>query len=316
MKLGELDRIVKDIGLLWLVLSVILIILPAAASAGAENSAMLTIFPAGGFAEGWVMEGRPALFTEETLFDHIDGEAELYFPYGFDLLAAARYVNKATWGSEIAVDVYRMGSLLDAFGIWSNYRKADIPGCALGDDCVLSSSQILFYQDRYFVRLQATGTPTPGKDVFLACGQALSRKLPQGKGRPGELEILRVRGVVPKTERYIPQSVMGYPFFRRGLTAEANLAGQRAQVFVVIEDSAAAARKAFDQYLASLKESGRDAELTGTGDRISLDGSDPLYGKVIVEQSGRHLIGAIRLQDTAAMKPVIEELKNRTRSRP
>lgn len=262
------------------------------------------------------MDDKPALFTEETLFDHINGEAELYFPYGFDSLATARYVRKATSGSEIAVDVYRMGSLLNAFGIWSNYRKADTPGCALGADCVLSSSQMLFYQDRYFVRLQATGTPAPGQDVFLACGRALSQKLPPGKGRPGELELLRVRGIVPKTERYLPQSVLGYPFFRRGLTAEANLAGQRAQVFVVIEDSAAAARKAFDQYLASLKESGRDAKLTGTGDRVSLDGSDPLYGKVIVEQSGRYLIGAIRLQDPAAMKPVVEELKNRSRSRP
>jgi hypothetical protein len=282
----------------------------------AESSSVLTLLPAGGCAEGWVMDGKPALFTGETLFDHINGEAELYFPYGFDSLATARYVRKAASGSEIAADVYRMGSLLDAFGIWSNYRKAETAGCALGADCVLSSSQMLFYQDRYFVRLQATGTPTPGQDVFLACGRALSQKLPQGKGRPGELELLRVRGVVPKTERYLPQSVLGYPFFRRGLTAEANPGGQRAQVFVVIEDSAAAARKAFDQYLASLKESGRDAKLTGTGDRVSLDGSDPLYGKVIVEQSGRYLIGAIRLQDTAAMKPVIEELKNRTRGRP
>jgi len=282
----------------------------------AESSSVLTLLPAGGCAEGWVMDGKPALFTGETLFDHINGEAELYFPYGFDSLATARYVRKAASGSEIAADVYRMGSLLDAFGIWSNYRKAETAGCALGADCVLSSSQMLFYQDRYFVRLQATGTPTPGQDVFLACGRALSQKLPQGKGRPGELELLRVRGVVPKTERYLPQSVLGYPFFRRGLTAEANPGGQRAQVFVVIEDSAAAARKAFDQYLASLKESGRDAKLTGTGDRISLDGSDPLYGKVIVEQSGRYLIGAIRLQDSAALKPVIEELKNRARGRP
>jgi hypothetical protein len=296
--------------------SVLFFTLTSAQVAVADNGFMLSLLPAGGCAEGWVMEEKPALFTEETLFDHINGEAELYFPYGFDSLATARYVRKTTPGSEIVADVYRMGSLLDAFGIWSNYRKADTPGCALGADCVLSSSQMLFYQDRYFVRLQATGTPAPAQDVFLACGRALSQKLPQGKGRPGELELLRVRGVVPKTERYLPQSVLGYPFFRRGLTAEANLTGQRAQVFVVIEKSDAAARKAFDQYLASLKESGRDAKLSGKEGRIMLEGIDPLYGKVIVEQSDRYLIGAIRLQDTAAMKPVIEELKNRSRGRP
>jgi hypothetical protein len=296
-------------------MSVLLFALTSSLSARADNASMLSILPAGGCAEGWVMDGKPAWFTEETLFDHINGEAELYFPYGFDALATVRYVKKDVPGSELMADLYRMGSLLDAFGIWSNYRKADAPGCAVGADCVLSSSQMLFYQDRYFVRLQATGTPTPGQDVFLACGRAISARLPPGKGRPGELEIFHVHGVVPNTERYLPQSVLGYPFFRRGMTADANLNGERAQVFVVFEDSAAAARKVFDQYLASLKEEGRMATLSGKEGRISLEGIDPLYGKVIVEQSGRYLIGAIRLKDSAAAIPVIEALRKRAEVR-
>lgn len=298
------------------VLSLMLMALASVSPAGAENRAMLSVLPAGGCAEGWVMDESPALFEQDTLFDHINGEAELYFPYGFDTLATARYVRKDAPGSEIVVDVYRMGSLLDAFGIWSNYRKADAPKCDLGGECTTSSTQLLFYQDRYFVRLQATGTPPPAREAFFACGRALSRNLPAGKGRPGELELVHVRGVTAGTERYIPQSLLGYPFFRRGLTAEAIPGGERSQVFVVLDESASAARKTFDQYLASLKESGRDARLTGTGERVSLDGSDPLYGKVIVEQSGRYLIGVIRLKDAAAIKPVLEEMKARTRSRP
>ncbi len=300
--------------LIPVVMSILLLAPPAVAAA--EDRAMLSVLPAGGFAEGWVMDEKPALFTQDTLFDYINGEAELYLPYGFDTLATARYGKKDAAGQEIAVDVYRMGSPLDAFGIWSNYRKADTPGCAVGTDCVLSASQMLFYQDRYFVRVQATGTTVPGPEVFLACGRVLSRTLPAGKGRPGELELLRVRGIVPRTERYLPQSLLGYPFFRRGLTAEANPGGGRTQIFAVIEKSPAAARKAFDQYLGSLKDAGRDVHLTVTGDRASLEGSDPLYGKVIVEQSGRYLVGAIRLQDAASVKPVIEEMKTRTRSRP
>ncbi len=157
--------------------SVLFFTLTSAQVAVADNGSILSLLPAGGCAEGWVMEEKPALFTVDTLFDHINGEAELYFPYGFDTLATARYVKKDAPGSELMADVYRMGSLLDAFGIWSNYRKADAPGCNLGADCVLSSSQMLFYQDRYFVRLQATGTPTPDRNVFLACGRALSAEI-------------------------------------------------------------------------------------------------------------------------------------------
>src|SRR5512137_145288 len=97
--------------------------LTSAQVAVADNGSMLSLLPAGSCAEGWVMEEKPALFTVDTLFDHINGEAELYFPYGFDTLATARYVKKDVQGSEVMADVYRMGSLLGAFGIWSNYRK-------------------------------------------------------------------------------------------------------------------------------------------------------------------------------------------------
>jgi hypothetical protein len=288
-----------------------LLFMPPVSTAAAENSAMLSILPAGGCGEGWVMEEKPGSFTVDTLFDHINGEAELYFPYGFDTLATARYAKKATSGSPFVADVYRMGSLLDAFGIWSNYRKAEAPACNVGADCFRSSSQLLFYQDRYFVRLQATDTPPPGQDVFLACGRAISAKLPPDKNRPAELDILNVPGIAPKTERYIAQSVLGYPFFRRGMTADAVIGGERTQVFVVIEDSAAAARKAFDEYHTSLKASGTILTSTESDGRPVIAANDPLYKGVYIEQSGRYLIGAIRLKDPSTAKPLVEELRAR-----
>jgi hypothetical protein len=161
------------------------------------------------------------------------------------------------------------------------------------------------------VRLQATDTPTPGQDVFLACGRAISAKLPPGKNRPAELGILNVPAIAPNTERYIAQSVLGYPFFRRGLTADAVAGGERTQVFVVIEDSAASARKAFDEYHASLKASGKIIASTDAGGRPSIAASDPLYRGVYIEQSGRYLIGAIRLKDPSAAKPLVESLRAR-----
>lgn len=50
---------------------------------------------------------------------------------------------------------------------------------------------------------------------------------------------------------------------------------------------------------------------SGTGYRGSLAGTDPLYGKVIVELSGSYLFGAIRLKDTSAFIPVMDEMKKR-----
>jgi hypothetical protein len=278
----------------------------------AAEDSIINILPTPGFTPDWVMKERVTLYNSDTLFDHIDGEAELYFPYGFDMLATVTYLNKKNPEVWVVVDVYRMGSLLDAFGIYSNYRKADAVGTLIGAEGFVSPSQMMFYQDRYFVMIQVTGTTSLEQDLFVACGRTVSRNLPPNTGRPRELEVLAgIPGVVTKSERYLGQSLLGYAFFRRGITADAMLVGERVQVFVVFEHSPDAARKAFDDYRSYLKAEGQEMNVTGTTDRISLTAVDPLYRGVFVEQSGPYLIGAIRMKEASAAKPIVEQLRER-----
>ena len=294
------------------ILCVFVLTLSAPVPVFAAEDSMKNILPAPGFAPDWVMKERVTLYNSDTLFDHINGEAELYFPYGFDMLATVTYLNKKNPDVWVVVDVYRMGSLLDAFGIYSNYRKADAAGAVIGAEGFVSSSQLMFYQDRYFVRIQVTGTTSLEQELLLACGRTVSRNLPPNTGRPGELEVLvGIPGMVTKSDRYLGQSLLGYAFFRRGMIADAMLGGERVQVFVVFENSPDAARKAFDDYRSYLKAEGQEMNVTGTTDRTSLTAVDPLYGGVFVEQSGPYLIGAIRMKEASAAKPIVEQLRER-----
>jgi hypothetical protein len=278
----------------------------------AAEDSIINILPTPGFAPDWVMQDRVTLYNSDTLFDHIDGEAELYFPYGFDMLATATYLNKKDPEVWVVVDVYRMDSLLNAFGIYSNYRKADAAGVVIGTEGFVSSSQLMFYQDRYFVSIQVTGATSLEQELFLACGRIVSRNLPPNAGRPRELEVLAgIPGVVTKSERYLGQSLLGYAFFRRGMIADVMIGGERVQIFVVFENSPDAARKAFDDYRSYLKAEGQEMNVTGTTDLISLTAVDPLYRGVFVEQSGPYLIGAIRMKKASAAKPIVEQLRER-----
>lgn len=269
------------------------------------------VLPSPSCGQDWNMEERPTLYNKETLFDRIDGEAELYFPYGFEFLASARYVNRSTPQLGVEVDVYKMGSLLDAFGMYANYRRVDDAAVAIGAEGFLSSSQLLFYQDRYFVKLQASGTTSLGQNVFLICARAVSQKLPRNTRRPKETDAFRIPSVVPQSERYIAKSLLGYAFFQRGLIADAVLEGERVQVFFVPEESRDAARKTFEKLRSHLKTSGQDLEVTGNGDRISLTATDPLYKKMLVEQSDRYVIGVVRIKGVSEAKQLLEQVKKR-----
>jgi hypothetical protein len=289
----------------WIILCSIFSTVPAFA----VERTIEKVFPSPACAEGWVMQEKATLFDKETLFDRIDGEAELYFPYGFELLAYVRYQSSRNPKIAVDADVYRMGSLLDAFGIYANYRRKKDAVVTIGAEGTVSSSQLLFYQERYFVRLQATGTTSLGQDIFLACARAISQNLPRNAARPKELEAFVIPGVVPKSERYIARSLLGYDFFRRGLIADAILNGEQMQVFLVPEDSRDAAAKVFDRYRSYLQTSGKDIQVTGMPDRNSLEAFDPLYGNVYVEQEGRFLIGAIRAKSASAEKQLVGRLR-------
>jgi len=277
----------------------------------ASSDPIQNVMPPRECPKGWLLEDRVGVYDRENLFEHIDGEAELYLPYGFEVVATARYAKGGDTDRAIAADVYRMASLLDAFGIYSNYRKPGAEASRVGAEGFLSPSQLMFYQDRYFVRLQASGVTGIEKDVFLACGRAISKNLPADMNRPAEAEMLRVPGVSLGTERYVARSLLGYAFLRRGVIADAVVEGEKLQVFLVPEDSKPAARKAFDQYHGYLQASGGGIQLSGAGERVSLSATDPLYGGVFVEQSGRFLVGAVRAQKISAAKKIVEEISRR-----
>jgi hypothetical protein len=286
-------------------------LLIAPISVCAAETDIAKALPAPACVAGWPMDGQPALFDKETLFDHINGESELYFPYGFELLAFARYVNKKHPQEAFDADIYQMGSLLDAFGIYANYRRKEDADVSVGAEGTAASSQLLFYQDRYFVRLQASGTANPGADTFLACARAISEKLARGTGRPGELEAFDISAVEPKSVRYIAQSLLGYAFFRKGIMADALLNGEKVQLFLVRENSAEAAQKAFDHYGQYLKTSDKNVQFGRRQHRDFLKASDPLYGNVVVEQSGQFIVGAVRVKDICGAQQLIENLFKR-----
>jgi hypothetical protein len=270
------------------------------------------VLPAPACANGWVMDGKVALYDRDNLFERINGESELYVPYGFDRLASARYASVKDPQTGFDADVYRMGSLLDAFGIYANYRKREDAGVKIGADGTISASQLFFYQDRYLVRLQATGPKAPEQDAFLACARTIARNLPHGTGRPRVLEVFAVPAVVPKSERYSASSLLGYDFFHRGLMADVLLGGEQVQLFLVTEDSPETARTAFVRYRDYLKSSEKELQATEAPGRASLQGVDPLYGRVIAVQTGRFIIGAVRFTDRAAVQQLVEQLSDRT----
>lgn len=265
------------------------------------------MLPTPGFVEGWISDGDVRLFQRDNLFEHINGEAELYLPYGFVEAAATTYDRTGGATGSVSADVYEMGSLLDAFGIYSSYRNPDSAAPDFGSDGFHDAYQLMFYQDKYFVRLTALGSWEGSADDLLACGRAIAAKLPQPATRPSELEMVRIEGVEPSSVVYLAESVLGYAFFPKGFTASATLNGESARVFVVFagEDPDAVVQK----YTDYLKEYGAEPRSIPIPSGECLAVEDPLHKGTILHTAGPFVIGATGLADPAQGVPLIERMR-------
>jgi hypothetical protein len=254
---------------------------------------------------GWNIEGKPAVYGKDNLSDRIDGEAEIFFPYGFETLAYGRYIKG---DKAFDLDVYRMGSPLDAFGMYANYRPDGADPLQIGTDAAVTPAQLFFYQGRYFVRLQSTGEGDAGKAALAACAETASRLLPKGEGAPKEAQLLAIPEVEQSSVRYSATSLLGYDFFPRGLMADATIAGEPARAFVVMTPSPSDAAKAVQSYRSYLQEGG-SVLTTEPGGAVS--GVDPLYGKALFDQKGSYVFGFVRLKEVAAAAPALAKLRSR-----
>jgi hypothetical protein len=285
--------------------------LPGTASA-APDQPVGKLLPTPGFAEGWVIKEKIDIYNEKDLYKYINGEAELYYPYGFKALATTVYVRNDNPEVGIVVDIYEMGSPIDAFGIYSRYRDPDEEQVNIGTEGFMNDSQLLFAKDSYFVRLSPSGTVTLEKTIFLTCAQSVAKRIPGGSSPLKALDILKIPEITPKTETYIAQGVLGYAFFKKGLAADAKLDGNAIRAFVILEDSSESAIRAFEDYKAYLEKSGAEFSVKTDGAVSSMVARDPLYKGLVLVRSGSFLLGAAKLIDPASAIPMIKKMQSRT----
>jgi hypothetical protein len=257
----------------------------------------------------WHLEEPVKLYTPDDLFTYINGEAELYMPYGFTQLASAFY--KKTGSSEIglAVDVYKMGSLLDAFGIYAQYRKPDNQFLAIGCEGYINPSQLMFYQDRYFIHLAASGTSEFDQSVFESFARAVSKNLPSASKPPQELDLMKVKALIPRTERYFPEGLLGYRFFRHGVIALAQLDNKKVRFFVLKEESPQSSQKTITAYVQYIESSGKKIQSldSPSGERM-LFTMDPLHNGLIIGTKGQYVYGTADLDNPAQGSGLIKEI--------
>jgi hypothetical protein len=131
------------------------------------------------------MEDEPRRYDSETLFDFMNGAADLYFTYGFEGLSVGQYVDQD--GRVVQVEIYDTATDADAYGLFT-YNSYGEP-IDLGVDGELDSGyRLAFWQGAHFVQLLPREEVQ--NEVLRAFGRAVASALPQGGQRPSLVDAL------------------------------------------------------------------------------------------------------------------------------
>ena len=156
--------------------------------------------------KGWTVNGDIITYKPDNLWKYIDGAANLYLEYNFKLLKLREFQKNDTI---VMVEIYDMGSPIDAFGIYSTERPDDTDLLRIGTEAVVVPPyHALMLKNRFYVKVMIEQGELDQKN-----GEGILRDIaafiPGKTDFPDELKLLPEKNRVPGSIKYATKGYMG-----------------------------------------------------------------------------------------------------------
>ena len=191
---------VSESASLWVAVLVV-IALTVGCSGSAEPKSMAP-FPRSGDVSGWRPSGEMQRFTQDDLFDYMDGEAEMYFVYGFQEMRVQEYASDEA--GPIRVEIYGVDTPVNAYGLFTFYRGGQLLDVGNEGDRA-RGGRISFWQDRHFVRVYPVMDAEEGVPQSFA--RLVATELPSGGSRPDLVGRLPAERLISRSERFFHEKL-------------------------------------------------------------------------------------------------------------
>jgi len=151
----------------------------------------------------WKASGPDAVYDRKTLYDYMDGGAEVYLAFDFREVFVRKYADAA--GNEMNLDIYDMGSPAEAFGLFSCDRQD--PEAGIGQGSEYGPGLLRFWRGRYSVSVTVSGNEEKAEKAVLDLGKAVAPLLGPDGALPEMLRLLPSAGLKADKTSYFHNHV-------------------------------------------------------------------------------------------------------------
>ena len=200
----------------------------------------------------WTAAEPGRTFGPENLYEEIDGEAELFLPFGFRELMVGIVSPAGNYKAEVRLELFRHETPRDAFGVYSQHRFPGQEVIRVGtSEAVVSAASLDFFQGTAFVRLR-TASREATRDDLENLGRDLSDLLPGTGDPPPETQALRIPGHVEGSVVFHRRAILGYEVLAPGYEAKYEAGGISGILILIDAEDTGPAQAFRDRISASL----------------------------------------------------------------
>lgn len=157
-------------------------------------------------AAGWTWDGKEMRYDSKTLFEYIDGAAELYLAYGFHGLTVRKFRKSSQ--PPITVELYEMASSEDAYGVFSFERQDEAAGIGQGSE--FGGGLLRFWKGKYFVSIFSDEGGAEAESAVLTVGRATADSIQEMGPEPELVGLIPGKdlGLVDRSVRYLKSHIL------------------------------------------------------------------------------------------------------------
>jgi hypothetical protein len=240
---------------------------------------------------GWKQSEEIQTFSPKTLYEYINGAADLYLAYDFEELKVAEYQNEKK--ASVTIEVYRHKASTFAFGIYSQERLPNANYINVGVQGYVESNVLNFLTGPYYVKISSYNTGAEDQEILLTFAKKVSDNLGEKGTFPSILAAFPSEGKIRNSEKFIAKNFLGYAFLYSAFTADYELPDKKFKLFVIQGKDQKECRNMVQKYLEQTEK----IEKSVVEGRYTI--SDPYHGEIDLHWKGKNILGILNVSDAS-----------------
>lgn len=141
----------------------------------------------------WRIETKPKIYGPKTLYEYINGGAELYISYGMNSVISTRFIKEGT--GEIRIEIFDMHNDKNAFGVFSHTRTKNEK--IYGNGSQYFTGALIFWKGKYYISIVADDDNNIIKNTISDIAKEIEQNISKNGKEPEIINLLPAEDLVP-----------------------------------------------------------------------------------------------------------------------